>query len=541
MNRIVRTHSRFIVSSLFIGMNLAVLLFTGTLPGSFALIAPEDDAYVIEPTAASMLNDNCRYGVSPLDSIAVPWVYQFGAGWYLNFQPTPPGLPPVNDAEFAHVIRTAQHQDGSGGYYSTYTITPPLTEGGLGALVDANPGALWLVGNEVDRGADPGELVGGQDHTYPELYATIYNKVYYFIKGRDPTARVAISALVQVTPNRLEYLDKVWDEYLKQFWSPIPVDVWNMHLYILPEVRPDGSPNGIANVALGTDASLGKRESNGNGNLCSLDSVYCFAEHDDINVFREQVVAMRSWMKAHGQQRKPLIISEYSLLYPYDDEGDNDPTTCFLRDEYGGCFTPTRVTNFMLNSFDYLNNLAKDPDLGYPLDDDRLVQQWMWFSVRFDGAGSASNLVENDFATMTMVGQAFQNHVLNEPSSANLLIDRVSYPISYTNGMTETTASLSVSFRNNGNRRVTTPITVTFYSDAAMQTPIGSSTITATVRGCATVAHTATTKWEGLAAGYYPYWVRIESQGNVNGVDNIGSGFVLIDPQQVYLPGLMRN
>ena len=56
---------------------------------------------------------------------------------------------------------------------------------------------------------------------------------------------------------------------------------------------------------------------------------------------------MRTWMKQHGQQNKPLILSEYSLLYPYD----IDPEGCFLQDEYGNCFTPQRVSTFMKNSF----------------------------------------------------------------------------------------------------------------------------------------------------------------------------------------------
>ena len=88
-----------------------------------------------------------------------------------------------------------------------------------------------------------------------------------FIKNVDPTAQVAISGLVEVTPGRLQYLDIVWNTYMQEFGTPMPVDMWTMHLYILPEVQlqPDGSidANGIANVALGTNKALGKRESNG--------------------------------------------------------------------------------------------------------------------------------------------------------------------------------------------------------------------------------------------------------------------------------------
>ena len=49
-------------------------------------------------------------------------------------------------------------------------------------------------------------------------------------------------------------------------------------------------------------------------NRCGDPLVYCFAEHDNMAIFDQQVRAMRTWMKNHGQQNKPLIISEYSLL-----------------------------------------------------------------------------------------------------------------------------------------------------------------------------------------------------------------------------------
>lgn len=54
-------------------------------------------------------------------------------------------------------------------------------------------------------------------------------------------------------------------------------------------------------------------------------------------VFDEQIRDMRQWMKDHGQQDKPLLLTEFSVLYPYiQDPGG----TCFVQDEYGQCFTP---------------------------------------------------------------------------------------------------------------------------------------------------------------------------------------------------------
>ena len=74
----------------------------------------------------------------------------------------------------------------------------------------------------------------------------------------------------------------------------------------------------IANVALGTDPSLAKRGPGLNSAQCDLDEIYCYAEHDDRLIFEQQVRAMRRWMFDHGQSRRPLILSEFSILYPYN-------------------------------------------------------------------------------------------------------------------------------------------------------------------------------------------------------------------------------
>ncbi|MBK7180121.1 MAG: hypothetical protein IPH82_23545 [Chloroflexi bacterium] len=209
-----------------------------------------------------------------------------------------------------------------------------------------------------------------------------YHDIYGWIKETDPTAQVAISGLVEVTPSRLWYLSAIWDAYLDRYNVPMPVDVWNMHLYIINEVLYNGAV-GAAAIPVGfvpaayPDIPL-KRLSSPGANPdqeCPDPNVYCYAEHDDMSIFAEQVRDMRTWMKAHGQQNKPLILSEYSLLWPYE----IDPEGCFLQDERGNCFTPARVSTFMRNTFDYLEGL-KDPNLGYALDNNRLVQQWMWFS-----------------------------------------------------------------------------------------------------------------------------------------------------------------
>ena len=92
-------------------------------------------------------------------------------------------------------------------------------------------------------------------------------------------------------------------------------------------------------------------------------------ENDSFDLFAAFVQDSRRWMAARGQREKPLIISEYGVLMPsawFDALG-----------EPGG---DERVCTFMERTFDYLL-AAADRAIGYPFDDCRLVQRWLWFSL----------------------------------------------------------------------------------------------------------------------------------------------------------------
>ncbi len=483
---------------------------------------------------------NCRYGAAPAEDDSgekTAAISDLGAGWYLTFGTKAQHPQPANGSDFVHMLHVRQKKDGFA-YLTGYDITPKLTND-LANYIKDNPGDIWILGNEVDRGPSPGETnpdVRGQGDTHPEVYALAFHEAYNFIKQADPTAQVATSGLVQVTPGRLQYLDKVWSTYKQTFGQPMPVDIWTMHLYILPEVKPDGkTPNGVANVALGTDPTLGKRESGGDAANCAAPGVYCFAEHDKISVFAEQVVAMRSWMADHGQKEKPLLLTEFSILYPYIVDGD----TCFIQDEFGQCFTPDRVNNFMTQTYNYLNNLAHDPNLGYSLDNDRLIQQYMWFSVYNEGVGEVSNLLQKDLETMTILGQNFKNHVTSEDPTRNLLVESVASDDAIITTEGTATAKLTATFRNNGNTKIDQPFTVTFYEDSGLTKPIASTNITANVFGCANRPYLTSVDWPGLNAGVYNYWVKIDSGDDITELttaDNIGSGNVRVVKNGAFLP-----
>jgi hypothetical protein len=501
--------------------------------------------FTFEPASNNETIANCRYGAaSDIPGEQTEIIPQLGAGWYLTFHTYPPAPPPSNGADFAHMLGVNQVKDGCV-YKPEYKISPALN-GTFADYIRNNPGDLWIVGNEVDRGPNPDEdptkCEPVQGDTYPEIYAKAYHDAYTFIKSNDPTAQVGNSGLVEITPGRLQYLDTVWDTYLQEYGMPMQVDAWIMHLYVLPELQSDGQPNGIANVALGSDATIGKRGSGGNPQACSDPDVYCFAEHDNLSVFAEQVRDMRTWMAQHGQRQKPLLITEYSILYPYVLEGG----LCeFLIDENGECFTPTRVSEFMTATFDYLNS-ATDPTLGYSLDNNRLVQQWLWFAINYTGAGGSSNLVESDLTTFTMTGNTFKNYVLNEARYQNLLIDNVKNVVVRSGSDGTATADISATFRNNGNTKINLPFTVTFYKDAALTMPIDSVIISSDVLGCTSRSYATAVQWAGLTEGLHKYWVHVDSENVIvelppDNSDNIGSGKVLVVSDQVLLPTVQRR
>ena len=252
-------------------------------------------------------------------------------GWYLNWS-TRSYTASNADAqalgmEFAPMLRLR----ADGLYPDLATIYQQAQE---------RPGMLWLVGNEPD--------VRWQDDATPEEYACQYYRAWHTIKLADPSAQVAIGGISQVTPLRLRYLEAILESYAAQFGAPMSVDVWNIHAFVLREKAGEWGVDMPPGFADATDGLLWDVE-----------------DHDDLALVEEQVRRMRGWMAARGERDKPLYISEYGIL---------------LSQESG--FTPSRVVNFMVGSFDLFDSLA-DENLGYAQDDNRLVQRWVWFSTRY--------------------------------------------------------------------------------------------------------------------------------------------------------------
>jgi hypothetical protein len=299
------------------------------------------------------LSDRLGFGATMPSIGPYPEIASLKAGWYVDWRvqekPTRPNM-----MEYVQTIRVHQKLTcplGSADAHDrlkcpyaipyAYLISPDLTQ--ITAAARANPGSMWLIGNEMDRRDWMG---GAQDEMLPETYAVVYHDLYHHIKTIDPRARIAIGGVIQPTPLRLEYLSKVWNTYASLYKMPMPVDVWNVHNFILKEKLNDYG----AGIPPGSTATQGV--------VYSSDW-----SHVDMSVFDQQIYAFRNWMKARGEQEKPLIVSEYGVLYTHD-----------------GMEDPARVEYFMEATFNYFLN-TKDCTIGFQADGCRLVQRWSWYSL----------------------------------------------------------------------------------------------------------------------------------------------------------------
>ncbi len=273
-------------------------------------------------------------------------------GWWLGWR-ADPDEPRLADSRFAQMVRIF----GTG-----YRPELPVIQ----QIARAQPGALWLIGNEPD--------VVWQDNATPEQYAATYGILYPAIKAADPTALVAIAGVSQPTPLRMAYLDRILAAYQAQFGAAMPVDVWNVHAFILREEQDSwgvGIPPGMA-VEAG--------------------ALYEIADHDNMTIFKQQIVDFRRWMAERGFRDAPLIVSEYGVLMP---------------DSYG--FPTDQVAEFLIATFDFFLT-ARDPEIGYPADDSRLVQAFCWYSAA-DTVYPTSNLFDPETHALTPLGEVFRAYV----------------------------------------------------------------------------------------------------------------------------------
>ncbi len=254
-------------------------------------------------------------------------------------------------------------------------------------------------------------------------------------------------------------------------------------------------------------------------------------DHDDINLFRQQIVRFRQWMKDRGERDKELIVSEYGILLP---EGP------------GHGFDEVRVRTFMLNTFDYFMT-ATDPELGHPLDGNRLVQRWAWYSLndnRFEGYRLRSHLFDSTSKEITSLGLAFEDYVASQDLFTPY-VDLMPAKITSTPSQPLTldgrpiTLTLTAMVRNTGNTD-TENVPIQFWAGDPTH-PIGSiqTVVTLPARSLGVVS----VEWQNVCTGAYTVGVTVDPDALITESDeenNQLSRTLLVAQHATFMPLAFR-
>jgi hypothetical protein len=449
---------------------------------------PGDSLYAVA-------SDRFGFGVNPAyGQVGDFAVAQLRGGWYVDWRTR---LDPAYPAglDYMHII----HTEGD-------IFSPDLST--LAAIARANPGMTWIIGNEPD--------CVWQGNSTPDQYVTTYRQLYTFLRDVDPNCRVTIGGIVQATPLRMQWLDAVLDTYQARYGEPFPVDLWNIHTFILQEKSCVVYPHDCWGCEIPPGISARK------GVEWGLD------EHDYLPYIEEQIVRFRQWMQARGERDKELIVSEYGILMP---------------DSYG--YDASRVEAFMIGTFDYFLT-ATDHELGCPADGSRLVQRWAWYSLndkRFEGYTSHSHLFDPNTKMSTALGIAFRDYLaplygtyvdvlpaaLETLPSQPLALD--GQPI---------TITLTTRVRNAGNVDAT-DTSVLFWVDDPVQLLGSAQTIAALP---ARSLDNVSVVWPNVAAGVYTVGVTVDAGDMIsesNEENNQSAWSLLVAGYAIHLPLVARG
>ncbi|MFC2031531.1 CARDB domain-containing protein [Chloroflexota bacterium] len=489
---------------------------TGLLLGLVALLfvghhgqAPAE-ADSNQPPLNFVCTDSDRFGV--WHSLQLPLIEEVDvgrlhAGWWNHWNVVENPAHPA-DMRFVQLVRIAQGEPPTDVDAACFDAERPLacpTWDAVGTIARANPGSLWLIGNEPDR----------QDYVEADRYAEIYHEFYTFLKAEDPTCQVGIGGVVQPTPIRLEYLDEILQAYQTQNGDePMPVDVWNVHNYVLREKKmyedcPDcwgcGVPPGGPNEG----------------------ELYGLQDHDDLEIWTGHLTAMRQWMADRGYRDRPLIVSEFGILMP----------------EFYG-YDYARVRDFMLATFEWMMT-ANDPDIGYPADGNRLVQAWSWFGLAestLEGLPLQCRLFDPDTKEITRLGVTFGSYTtaLTDPVPGSVDLK----PVAVLRGVSSTTgggfvdATIIAKIANDGAAPAGS-VLVRVKRDGE---PSGEATISNIAPG---TTETASVLWTDLIPGQtYEATVSVEADIQTiecNPFNNLYTTPLIFGDRWIYLPVINKR
>ena len=198
--------------------------------------------------------------------------------------------------------------EGIGAHRRLYMVEANSDWGTAPEIARQHPGEWWQFGNEPN---DP-----NQDDLSPNEYATRYHAFYFTLKAADSTASIVPAGIANA---ETRWADAFREAYHRRFGRYPSVDGWSIHNYLL-------------------DSCAGAL---------------------DTNVFESRIVAFRDWMARAGAADKPLLLTEYGVLY-----GNGCCGCPLIADE--------DVANFMRETTLWLKG-------------SQLVQGWAWFTVNSGG------------------------------------------------------------------------------------------------------------------------------------------------------------
>ncbi len=346
------------------------------------------------------LLDACHFGVTVSQSVAGYDVTTLGVSSVLNWRVAEPSNLPAS----IHHIKVLQVSDS--GYATSLSSLP--------GWLAAYPGHVWIIGNEPD--------VPWQDHLYAEVYAERYLTLAEMIRSLDPSATIGFGPIAQPTPLRMRYMDRVIAELdqindtQNRAGTLALIDVFTPHVFLVNEniIYID---EGTGEIFYDWGAGIPKGFEYDYADAFQFDAELQSYFTHDIGKFSEFVTDYRLWMKNLGAQNFPLWITEYTSVFPPIDPPDG-------RDFVNTSDEDTR--DYLLATFDFILS-EKDPALGYPGDDDRLVQRGFWYSLSGHRHSFGGTLFDPIDKQRTIVGDAY---VTYNPVGLVDLIDPDASPVS---------------------------------------------------------------------------------------------------------------
>ena len=470
---------------------MLLLLISGIAAQRTSVVGNVGDAV----TATTQAVPLCRFGVGgPGNTPSYP-IQPLRLGWYVDWTVNV-NASPLTGMDYLPMVRLVQTGSDS------YSYSPDQSV--LVTMATNRPGMTWLIGNEPDRRR-------WQDDLEPHVYAKAYHDLYHLLKAADPTAQIAAGGIVQPTPVRLLYLDMILDNYRQRYGVPMPVDVWNIHAFILRERSCQYYPEDCwgAEIPPGIDWPQGE--------------LYDIQDNDNLDIFKQFVQNFRAWMASRGYQDRPLIITEFGVQMPA---------------MYG--FTAQRVNAYMNATFDYLRTATGST--GYPADGYRLVQRWAWYSLTdstFNGWLFAS------LTQRTVFGDNWAAYVAQINPQVNLAPVKLwtlpSAPFSPTDPVTLTLGATVV---NNGDVAFTGPVVVRFYAGTPSSgQQIGVDQLVMALPGCAATT-TVSVTMPNVPPGRHLVYVVVDPEGQISEsdkTDNVLTGHVLVATQRLFLPLVSRS